>query len=426
MKKSLLLIVASVFSLSLTAQEEKDVVTGFMYANDVYYSLETGTVDTAAMNNWDIAFTTSIYSVGVIANTVSGVEVYTWPLGDTADWATLDTTGITWNMMFNSLETLEDGAFNFNQTGHPDYGWGEYGGMGLLTGDSLYVVKTVDGSYKKLVLLQKSYAPNYSGNLFTFKYANLDGSDEQSVEVNTTDYKAKNFVYYSIDEMEIVDREPVSEDWDLLFTKYTDFENYTPYYHVTGVLTNEDHIKVMEARETGLDQASYMSYTDTAFSSDITIIGYDWKTFDFATGFVLNDTLVYFIKDYSNWNADEKAYMDSAYYKIYFTGFTGMSEGKYTFMQELVQGVSTGSPGEVQMMELYPNPASQAVNLVFDHTGEAGIQIIDLSGRMLYSSIYSAGGFNNLSIDIADFNPGLYFLKVNTGNATEVLRFIKE
>jgi hypothetical protein len=418
MKRTLLFSTLAMLAFTLFAQEQIEVITGAGYVNDVYYSLENGVVDSAAMNDWDIAFTTGIYSVSVLANTCSGVELYTYTLGKASDWATMDTTGMAWIAMYNSLETFDEGAFNFNATGHPDYGWGVYGGGGLLAGDSLYVIKTVGGNYKKLYLVSKGYGDNYSENIFDFKYANLDGSEEQTVTLATGDYNNKNFVYYSIDSMRVVDREPPKETWDLLFSKYTDYINYDPYYHVTGVLTNEDHVEAQEVRGPGLDQATYVDYDESAFSSDISIIGGDWKKFDFATGYVLNDTVVYFIKQYVG--------QDSAYYKIYFTGFTGASQGKYTFMQELIRGVSVEIPGMVQMLEVYPNPASEQVHLVYDAAGETLIRVIDISGRTIHTTRHDSGGFTNLSLDISDFNPGLYFIRVEAGSWSEVVRFVKE
>lgn len=412
MKKGLLLLTMTLLSGALLAQEQKEVITGVGYADDVYYSLENGTAATVARDNWDIAFTTQVYSISILANNGAGVELYTYSLGDTADWSSLDTTGMTWTPMYNSLETFDEGAFSAHALGHPDYGWGIYGGMGLVTGDSLFVIKTVAGVYKKLAIIQKIS----SENIWDFKYANLDGSDEQSVLLNSGDYNSKSFVYYSIDSLKIVDREPATADWDLLFTKYWD--NTIPY-NVTGVLSNEDHVLAQEVTEEGLDQATFVEYEDTAFTSVISIIGSDWKSFNMGTmSYEMDSTVVYFLKRYGE--------TDSTYYKLYFTGFTGMSEGKYTFMQEKLSLVSYRNPGIIQMLQVYPNPASEYLNVVFDHTGNTAIQIIDMTGRTVYSTLHHAGGFTNMTLDINQLNPGLYFLKVNAGDETGVLRFIKE
>lgn len=401
--------------VALYAQEEKEVVTGASYANDIYYSMENGSVAEVPRDNWDLGFTTSNFSISVLANHAAGVGVYTWPLGDTADWATLDTTGMAWKPMYNSLETWDDGAFSYNALGHPDYGWGIYNmGTHVITGDSLYVIKTVAGTYKKLAIVERVAM----ANTWEFKYANLDGTDEQNVLLNSGEYTGKNFVYYSVDNQEIVNREPDAADWDLLFTKWHD---YTIPFDVSGVLINEDHVLAQEMSEAGLDQTTFVVREDTAYSSIITTIGSDWKEFNMGSmSYELADTTVFFIKTLINDDTD------SAYYKIYFTGFTGMSEGKYTFMQERIHLVSTGDMGSIQMLELYPNPASDYVNVVFDHTGETRIQLIDMTGRTVHSTIHHAGGFTRLSMDVAGLRPGLFFMKVEAGGESQVLRFIKE
>ncbi len=116
MKKTLLLSVMITVVVTLMAQEQKEVVTGASYVDDVYYSLENGNVDTVARNNWDLGFTTNNFSVSILANLAAGVEVYTYPAGDTADWETVDTTGMIWTPMYNSIETFDEGAFSANQT----------------------------------------------------------------------------------------------------------------------------------------------------------------------------------------------------------------------------------------------------------------------------------------------------------------------
>jgi len=397
----------------LSAQEQIEVVTGPGYADDVYYSLENGTVTTVARNNWDLGFTTSNFSISILANHSSGVELYTYPSGDTADWAILDTTGMVWSPMYNSIETLDEGAFSAHAGSHPDYGWGTYNmSTHNITGDSLFVIKTVAGTWKKIAILVRGSILN----TWDFKYANLDGSDEQTISLNSGDYNTKSFVYYSIDSTEVVDREPATEEWDLLFTKYYD---YTIPYSVTGVLLNEDHLLAQEVSEEGLDQATFITYEEALFSDTLNIIGSDWKSFNMGTfAYDVDSTVVYFLKRYGE--------SDSSYYKIYFTGFTGMSEGKYTFMQEKLSTVYTDDPLQIKVLELYPNPASDQVNLVFDRSGEIPVEIFDMTGRSVYSNRYHAYGFTKLTINVSHLKSGLYFTKVGRGDHTEVLRFIKE
>ncbi len=414
MKKGLLLFAITLVVAHMMAQEQKEVVTGQGYADDVYYSLDNGTVVTASRLTWDLGFTTDNFSVSILANNGAEVELYAYPKGDTADWETLDTTGMAWTPMYNSIETFDEGAFSANASMHPDYGWGTYNmSTHNITGDSLFVIKTLGGNYKKLAIIVRGAM----ANTWEFKYANLDGSDEVVELLNAGEYKAKSFVYYSIDSTAVVDREPATGDWDLLFTRYFD---YNIPYIVTGVLTNEAHLLAQEVKEDDLDQSTFTQYADSAFTSGISIIGSDWKSFNMGTfAYDVATDVVYFLKKYGE--------TDSTYYKIYFTGFSGSGEGKYTFMQEeLMSSVSVSNPGMIKTLELYPNPASQVLNLVVDHQGEIAISIYDITGRNVYSRVDHSGGFNTLSMDIGSLQPGLFFLKVRAGDLTEVIRFIKE
>lgn len=409
----------TLIAFGLLAQEQKEVVTGTSYANDVYYSLENGTVTAVDRDNWDIAFVAQVMSVSVLANNGSGVELYTYPDGDADDWATLDTTGMEWTPMYNSLETFDMGAFNGNTVPGDDfdYGWGRYNmTTHMITGDSLFVVKTVSGAYKKMVVVQK----NPMANTWEFKYASLDGSNEQIVPLNAATYADKYFIHYSIDSTKFVDREPPMTDWDLLFTKYKDYINWPTYSPVTGILTNDNHVLAQEVRESGLDQATHSTYKDSAFNSTISEIGSDWKKINASYTFDIIDTVVYYLKTIGE--------TDSSYYKLYFTDFSGsMGGGIYTFMQEKMDfGVSTGDIDELQNFEVYPNPASDRINVVGEFRGHSDIEIIDMTGRLVYSTQYKAGGFTNYSLDISSLNSGVFIIRVNAEGVSNVVRFIKE
>ncbi len=362
MKKSLLFLTMTLFAFGLLAQEQIEVTTGAGYADEVYYSLENGTVATAARDIWDIAFVSHFMSVSVLANNGSEVELYTFSEGTIDDWATLDSADVDWTTpMYNSIETFDMGAFNYNTIpgDELDYGWGQYNtSTHLITGDSIFAIKTMSGDYKKIAIVQK----NPIANTWEFKYANLDGTGEQIVPINAGDYTDDYFIHYSIDSTKFVDSDPAKADWDLLFTRYYD---YTIPYFVTGVLFNDDHVMAQEVRESGLDQSTHEDYVDSLFTSNISTIGSDWKEFDMdLMEYVLADTVVYYLKTIGE--------SDSVYYKIYFTGFSGGSFGGlgvYTFMQERLTWYTSVENETKQLLQVYPNPASDRINVVFDLNG---------------------------------------------------------
>ena len=279
----------SFITLGLLAQVQVEVVTGAGYANDVYYNLKYGDQDTVPVNNWDIAFTTYSFSSSILANNGAGVELYTWNLGDISDWDNVDTTGMEWKPMYNSIETWEEGAFGANATGHPDYGWGIYDmATHNLTGDSIFIIKTVGGNWKKLAIVERQSLANN----WRVWFDNLDGSDPQNIWFRTDVATEFNFMHMNLDSAQTWIREPNKTAWDLLFTRYYD---YTIPYVVSGVLVNADHVWAQEVRETGLDQVTHNSFRDSSFTDNISEIGSDWKYFDMDIFYAF---FLYFISNF--------------------------------------------------------------------------------------------------------------------------------
>jgi len=286
---------------------------GSGYADEVFYSLENGIVKTSPRSSWDIAFSTNPMSSTILTNEGYGVELYTYPNGDHSAWESIDTTGMSqWPVMYNSDTSWYYGAFDRNDLGHPDYGWGVYNMQTHdVVGDSLFIIKTGDGSYKKIFIEKRAAMTN----TFSIKYGSINETGE-SKEIACGPYTTKNFIYFSFSTGEIVDIEPDTETWDLLFTKYWD--ESIPY-NVTGVLTNME-IETAEVRD--LDPG--LADPNTAeFSSHISIIGSDWKTFDMGTfSYVVEPDLCYFVK-----KGDDT-------YKITFTGTDGSTTGTMVFDKE--------------------------------------------------------------------------------------------
>jgi len=109
--------------------------------------------------------------------------------GYTLSGQEIDTSGLySWPILNNGDDDWENGAFNRNSLGHPDYGWGVYNEFTHdVVGDSIYVIKLVNGAYKKLWIVDKAS----SLNIYNFKYANIDGTNEQSIELENNNYNKK-------------------------------------------------------------------------------------------------------------------------------------------------------------------------------------------------------------------------------------------
>jgi hypothetical protein len=204
--------------------------------------------------------------------------------------AQIDTSGYqSWRPLYNSMKTWDDGAFNMNQKGHPDYGWGIYNSITHgLSGDSIFLIKLQDGSFKQILIEEK----NSVGNIYTFRYADIAGANQVIEQARCVDYTGKLFLYYSLQNKTFVDRDPANGDWDMVLTKFTDTAiNYT----VTGFLLNEkSKVSVLHAANATAALNSGLNDT-TTFKSDLCTIGNSWYKLS-GMSIVPLDTMVYFVK----------------------------------------------------------------------------------------------------------------------------------
>ncbi len=400
------ILILCVFNQPLVAQPTNDsVAMGPGYANEVYYSFANGTVAEVPRSGWDIAFHTELWSATILINEGVGVQLWNYPKGDTNAWATIDTVGLTtWKAYYNNHATWDDGAFNRYSTGHPDYGWGVYNMVNHnVIGDSILILKTESGTYKKMRIAKKISV----ANTYYFTYANLDGSQEQSVVLDINPYTAKNFVAYSIDNNQVVDREPAKDLWDLVFTKYMAIYPTGDPYLVTGVLTNWSNHSA-KASPVAPDYTDW-SVLEVGLMRDR--IGYDWKTFDMGTfSYIIEDSIVYFVKDATgNMN------------RLVMTGFGGSASGKFLF-EKAVASANSIENQKLANTSVWPNPANEMVNVMLaGHEGS--LCVFDLMGnRVIQKSVQDIRGIYQVSTK--DLKPGVYFLQIQSGDAVRTTRII--
>ena len=152
MLKQLFFISAlAVSTISATAQLVSDSVTmGPGYSNQVFYQLSTGNKIMASSTDWDLQFFSSLFSASIRVNNGFDVELYQAASTDTTNFATstLDTSTLT--ILRDGYATWETDAFTSQSTGHPNYGWGKYQGLGNLVGFKVYAIKLTSGVFKKI------------------------------------------------------------------------------------------------------------------------------------------------------------------------------------------------------------------------------------------------------------------------------------
>jgi len=288
------------------------ILPGAGYANDVYYSFANGVVASVPRTNWDLAFSTPVRTASILINDGAGVQLFTWKGGAAADFNNVgknDSANVkeSSSLTNNNLDTTwYNSAFEQNivKTNQFDEGWGVYNiNTHNVEGDSVYILRLANGTYKKILVLLHGGTTPYS---FVFKIANLEqNAVADSVTVSATQYPTKNFVYYSIANKTIIDREPASSAWDFVFTKYSD--RAQGGYPVAGLLTNEG---VYSSLLSGADTTK--TYSQASYSKVIGNIGYDWKTIkqDFS-GYDIVPGRYYYVKT-----------KDNHYYRLKFKSFS--------------------------------------------------------------------------------------------------------
>ncbi len=411
MKKGLLLSFLTLAGFSNAQLVSDSVTMGAGYANNIWYSLQNDEQGTAqAANNWDLGFATTIspsnpLAASIIFNNKIG-SVYAVPGTDGDDLATADTTGMaSWTQLYNSEASWSQGALNAASTGGTDYGWGDYDAVNHtgIVANRVFAVKYTNGSVKLFTI-----SLSFMSSEYTVDYSNADHSGTGTATVGIAAYSTKNFVYLPLGGA-VVDRDPASTSWDLLFTQYA-ADNGAPYPYnmVTGVLHNVG-VEVAEVHPVNNPETD-MSFGTATYSEDINTIGYDWKTY--AGSYTIEDSLVYFVKDVAG-----------DYWRLIMTGFSGSSLGKSVFKKEKVATLNVDENKEL-IFGIFPNPAADNVTIMVDSKSNATVKVVSMTGQVVFENAAVSNGLEAMSISTEAFTNGVYLVQVSNGTSTTTQRLV--
>lgn len=322
-----ILVFASCESEKTPADKSKlvDIDMGAHQASDLYYSFENGEVLTTERDQWDIAFSVPLQTAAIRINEGVGIRLYI-ASNDTADWAAIDTSGFDeWEAIYNSSSDWMNGAFNRNATDDPfNFGWATYDFAETHTvwGEFLYVIRLSDDSYKKLFIRKRIGMTD----TYELRWADIDGSNEINTSIKMPQYADKHFIHFSISNNAVIDVEPASDSWDLLFTKYIEILPAGPGifipYPVMGVLINQNH-QGLEVSGVPVENSNYTDNAD-GFVEEADVIGWEFKISDPVSHAVsLADSTSYFVK-----------LLNGDIHKLYFTEYGGEATGRMSFKTE--------------------------------------------------------------------------------------------
>jgi len=416
MKKIFMLLVA-LATLNTTASAQADsVILGSGNQNMVFYNLQNGTKTTSSNTDWHLAFSVrnqvfpnnTLQSTTVRSNSGNGLAVYEIPSFTADSFAvSVDTTGIgTWNRVYDSDSLLDEGAFNHGKNiAVFNYGWGVYESAPTynVVGKKVYLLILPSGEMKKLLI-----EAVVRDTAWVFKYADLNNANLQTQTIVKKDYVGKNFVYFNLLTNQVIDKEPLSSQWDLLFTKYAAFDAFPgAVYGVVGVLTNKGRTVYERANE----PVTNSDYSLATFSPLMNTIGWDWKQFDnqiFA--YTITDSLTYFVQT------------NNGVHKIYFTFFGGSSTGKIVFNTESF-GVTGIEEATAQIKTaVYPNPSRGLIQVSASQETEIeNIAVYNVSGAQVS---FSKNAAQNATIDLNHLENGLYFLQISTKSGIQTQKLL--
>lgn len=119
------------------------------------------------------------------------------------------------------------------------------------------------------------------------------------------------------------------------------------------------------------------------------------------------------------------ALLDSMSYPAQIQNYTygrypnGAGNFAYMFPTFSAENVAPLGLTEEKMVDLnvFPNPASDEINVQFSEVMSGTIKIIDLTGEVLTESIVQ--GSDHVMFDVSTFAPGFYFIAVDKGNTVK-------
>jgi len=370
----------------------------------VFYSMKNGNVSTVKNDNWHLAFScrpaqfpdNTLQSATIRINEAYGVKVFRVPNKVVADFQTVDTTGWqNWRQIHDSDTSWWTGAFNRNKDSADlyNYGWGEYSFAGhSVVGDSLYLIRLPNGSFKKFEILKNEY-----DTCFLVQYANLDNSQTTNTKLLKKANKTKNFIYLDLASATILDWEPISANWDWQYCVYANSVGK----RVMGILMN-DHCS---AKTTG-GNPTLQCVPGEKYNPRLNGLN------PYGT---LNDTLPSAIIPENEWLFQS----NGDYYKISF-GTTNPTTNTINFTVSNCSTTGIRDASE-SIAKLYPNPVNNVLHIELVNHENTTLRVIDITGNILSQTVAAT---NLQTVDVEGLADGIYFLQTQKGSDSFVQKFV--
>ncbi|GAB5555473.1 MAG: hypothetical protein Sapg2KO_50640 [Saprospiraceae bacterium] len=397
------------------AQNFTELSIGQGYANQLFYDLDTDKTIELKTSDWDLIFTTfGLQDAGIHINESSAstfgmpapsIELY---LADTNNYDVITAFDTTFTRLYNDERSWGFGAFNVNLNPQSffDFGWGNYNPMTRqVIGDELFIIKLRSGVYKKLLIELLDI------DVYKIKWANLDGTEEQTAEIDKKDFQ-NGLALFSFTTGTTLDLD--LSGMDLLYTRYitsvpdTNTTNILDYT-VTGFLSMPG---TEVARIEGMNPDDVVPNDTTQYSTRLDAMGYDWKAFDFTEGWVIPNDLSFLVKTAAG-----------KLYKTVLIDFEGSTTGVTVINKTELNVVSTRNLNTAfEDFRIFPNPIQNDLNVAFslkESDQNVQLQLFNQLGQLVWAkTVNGITGSNNYNFQLSQtLARGTYYLNIQAGQS---------
>lgn len=242
-----------------------EAIMGDGYENQLYFSLESNEVVASnLMTDWDLAFRSAESGPQMMMNSGRFMKLGLYvENAEEIQWFHESSDGAFYNTALEEVcGTVADSSE-------------------LLVIDLGYDLD--NGALGQMFLQIDSITPE----AYYFRF----GTETNSMQNTfiTRDY-SREWNHFSLLNAERFEVEPARGEWDLYFTRYTEYLNGETYYLVTGVLGVPEGSTAIDNPELSFESLLLADWDSLETNDSWGAIGYDWKWYDFDTDSYVIDT----------------------------------------------------------------------------------------------------------------------------------------
>jgi len=286
---------------------------GQYYTYQIYFDLDQDSmVSSNLKSEFDFSFSSGDSSWVIRLNTSTFMKAAVTNQTDLA--MVTDTAGMVWQ--FDDSNGDPDSTALFN--------WMSVSGNDSIFPGKVYVINRGINELGVKLGLRKIIFEKLENDTYYFRYSNMDNTGLVETSVKKDD--EYNDVQFSLKTGNVIQLQPPTYNWDLLFTQYTTLlytdEGDAYPYLVTGTLINMNGTSVAFDSTMVFSHISMDDAQNLDFSTRQDAIGYDWKELfgDINGG-------DYYYKPYENYNYIIHS-RSGVYYKLRFVGFYNADTGE--------------------------------------------------------------------------------------------------